>query len=262
MLQCSNSICQHKMLRRRRRRLLQHTGERIPAGFFISLVYLITKLAWPAAVSGLSWTTTTPSVKSLGNQLAQSWERNVQTCQFMVFIATCKRNAGWRFADCWTYSVFPGKQCNMLVTNIVTPSEAVHFNLTPHHISFGCRVKTVENWRKCWRNKKKEIEKLNAARTMILRQFQRLITAWVGFASCSRHPLAAVSQVGPSTCIHFLLENGMEWRHLRLWYLLLLPFGQLLTALHLQAMLLDVDEPASKCLATPTANGSAFCPFW
>jgi len=38
-------------------------------------------------------------------------------------------------------------------------------------------------------------------------------------------------------------------------------FGQLLTALHLQAMLLDVDEPASKCLATPTANGSAFCSF-
>jgi len=64
----------------------------------------------------------------------------------MVFIATCKRNAGCRLSIV-ERTPFSRENCVMLVTNIVTPSKAAHFNLTQSHLH-GCRGKEKENWQK------------------------------------------------------------------------------------------------------------------
>jgi len=79
----------------------------------------------------------------------------------MVFIATCKRNAGCRLSIV-ERTPFSRENCVMLVTNIVTPSKAAHFNLTQSHLH-GCRGKEKENWQKWgkwWKTGEKQKNKL------------------------------------------------------------------------------------------------------
>jgi len=156
-----------------------HTGERIPSGIlhFISLSNNQAGQRHLAALVGLSVCVCEKSGKPIG---ADSAEKRANVSIY-GFHCDLQEKCRLPTVDCRTNTVFQGKLCNACNKYCNTQqSSTFQFNTIPSPWLQGQGkrklAKNGENGGKPARNKK-QIENLNVARTMLLRQFQRFIAA-------------------------------------------------------------------------------------